>query len=297
MKGIVLELQYDLLQNDCDILNALRKAHIIASKLKLSEFDLWIMQELNGYDNQENIPDYRIVHGELKAFNPYHGWIPATINNLECEQTLCERKVSNSISSIIELYKNNSGHIYYTFPGTVISELNKMFNSPIPMQFSLFISSHVLKEIVEHVKDCLLQWTLKLDEIGVIGEGMTFSQEEKGKVKELPQTINNYYGTTSVVNAPITNAQISNGNSNNNSFNFQLLQEDVKDIEDAISNDTLSKDDKETALDLLREIKDKIEAKKKPNIIKAALVGLKDFLINVGSSVAAALIENKMNGL
>ena len=40
MNGIVLELQQDLLSKDCDILNALRKAHIIATKLKLSELQI-----------------------------------------------------------------------------------------------------------------------------------------------------------------------------------------------------------------------------------------------------------------
>ena len=35
MSSIVLELQQEVLKPECDILSALRKAHVIASKLKL----------------------------------------------------------------------------------------------------------------------------------------------------------------------------------------------------------------------------------------------------------------------
>lgn len=53
----------------------------------------------------------------------------------------------------------------------------------------------------------------------------------------------------------------------------------------------------ETAVELLDDIKSKIEEEKKPHILKSALVGLKDFLINTGANVAAGLIQAKMQGL
>ena len=53
MSSLVLDLQQEVLKPDCDILNALRKAHLIAAKLKLTEFDSWIMSELNGYDDNQ----------------------------------------------------------------------------------------------------------------------------------------------------------------------------------------------------------------------------------------------------
>ena len=40
MSSLVLDLQQEVLNKDCDILNALRKAHLIASKLQLKEFDI-----------------------------------------------------------------------------------------------------------------------------------------------------------------------------------------------------------------------------------------------------------------
>ena len=39
MAGIVLELQRNLISDQCDILSALRKAKVIASKLSLLEFE------------------------------------------------------------------------------------------------------------------------------------------------------------------------------------------------------------------------------------------------------------------
>ena len=49
MNSIVLELQRELLNKNCDILQMLRRAHVIAFKLNLSDFDVWIQNELNGY--------------------------------------------------------------------------------------------------------------------------------------------------------------------------------------------------------------------------------------------------------
>ncbi len=67
MSSIVLELQKDLLDKDCDILQALRKAHVIAVRLHSNEFDTWIQNELNGYKSKdENFPDYRRMKGVMK---------------------------------------------------------------------------------------------------------------------------------------------------------------------------------------------------------------------------------------
>lgn len=59
MNSLVLDLQQKVLRPDCDILDALRKAHLIAAKLKLAEFDSWIQNELNGYNcTNDEIPEY-----------------------------------------------------------------------------------------------------------------------------------------------------------------------------------------------------------------------------------------------
>lgn len=101
MSSLVLDLQQEVLNKDCDILNALRKAHLIASKLQLKEFDIWIQHELNGYENcsRDEIPNYRTVKGALKAFNPYNGWIPAQCTNDEMEQLICEQKCINHLAN------------------------------------------------------------------------------------------------------------------------------------------------------------------------------------------------------
>ena len=89
MSSLILELQHEVMKPDCDILYALRKAHLIASKLRLAEFDAWIQNELNGYKmNQDGIPEYRRINGRLKAWNPYHGWIPVILDNTELEKML-----------------------------------------------------------------------------------------------------------------------------------------------------------------------------------------------------------------
>lgn len=80
--------------------------------------------------------------------------------------------------------------------------MDRLFGSPLPMRYALHISTASVMDIIEKVKNTILEWTLKLEEEGVLGEGMRFSDKEKQTAMALPQTVNNYYGATNVINAP-----------------------------------------------------------------------------------------------
>ena len=291
MSSLVLELQQDILNPDCDVLNALRKAHLIASKLKLTEFDEWLQHELNGYLDIDNIaiPEYREVKGSLKAYNPYRGWIPAQFINDEIEKTVCVQKMWQSLGELQELYNQCTTSTFTVqFSAEAMATVASLFNTPIPMNYALHVSVHYLKTIAESVKNCLLEWTIKLEDKGILGEDMRFSQEETTMAKTVPQQINNYYGT--VVNGDVKQSQVVSGDHNTISFNYEQANDLIQKIKEAVAKENLSVEDRETANELIAETETKIVAQKKPGIIKAAWTGLKDFLIGAGANVAGALI-------
>ncbi len=297
MSSIVLELQQELLDKNCDILQVLRKAHLIASKLKLAEFDMWIQSELNGYktNNQDDVPDYRQIHGQVKAWNPYHGWIPVILKDAEIEKVLCNRKIGESIGEIQELYNKSEGNIILTFTADIANSLDSMCNAPFETNYSLHVSKHCLRAILDKVTNVLMEWTLELETNGILGENMTFNEKETASAKEMPKQINNYYGT--VVNGSVSSSQIVSGNNNSFTYDASLVKDAVKEIRDSLNNESISEEDKDTALEILEDISSKLDQNKKPGIIKSALLGLKDFIIATGADITAALIMAKIQGL
>lgn len=297
MSSIVLDLQNEVTKPDCDIVSVLRKAHLIATKLGLVDLDKWILSELNGYKSGDNIPDYRIIRGQLKALNPYRGWIPTMMYNRELEDEICSIPVKNSVSEIISLYSQKEEGLGVEFTGERLTYINSLFDSPTPMKYSVHLSPPAIIDIVEKVKTALLEWTIRLESEGILGEDMKFDVTEKETAKTIPQTINNYYGNTSVISAPVEGSVIATGNDNTVEFTYEKVENAISEIESAIEEDSISVEDKETAIEMLTEIKEKITAQKKPRIIKSALVGLKDFLISASASAAVAVVQAKMQGL
>lgn len=293
--SIVLDLQQEILAPECDILNALRKAHLIATKLKLTEFDAWIKSELNGYNcSQDEIPEYRQITGQLKGWNPYHGWIPVLLQDHIFEEKLCRSKLKDSISDIIELHNKSKEHFVMTFSADVVKLLNACCNFPVETNYSLYISTHLLQAIIDKVANCLLEWTLKLEESGILGENMSFNETEKDLAKGLPQQIN-YYGT--VINGNVSGGQVVSGNNNTVNYNADTAKSAVDEIRKSLENETISSEDMESALELLEDISSKLDQNKKPGIIRSAFAGLKDFLISAGAGVTAGIINAKMQGL
>lgn len=297
MGSLVLDLQKELLDSGCDVLHALRKAHVIAVKLKLTDFDRWVQNELNGYKgNYEEVPDYRQMKGQMKAKNPYHGWIPIMFSDNKTENVFSCMPAYESLAELLEVKKGSKdGNFFYGFPAEQSQMIMKMSNMPIPMQIGLFISTHRIAEVVERVRNCLLEWTLRLEAERIMGEDMMFNQKEKATAQAIPQQINYYYGT--VVNGDVENSQVISGSNNTITYSAGDVANAVKEICKALESESISEDDMESAVEMLEDISKKIDQGKKPGVIKAALVGLKDFVLAVGANVTATLIAAKIQGL
>lgn len=287
MEGIVISLQKELISTDCDVFVALRKAKVIASKLNISDFGMWVEKELNGYSDN-NVPAYRKIRGILKA-KCYNGYVTVSIGDSQFENKICEQSMQQPISQLVNIINSKDEGSLLLYPsGDVQHILNKCYDIGYPTEFVLRVEQGAMQKIVESVKNKLLDWTLVLEEKGIVGEGLVFSCEEKQAARGLTYPVNNYYGTTNIISGPVENAQLITGNDND----VSLYIRNITEVKEAIEKEQLSGQDKEKALNLLSEINEKIEQKEKPSKIKAAWNVLKDFLISVGANVAAEIIQS-----
>jgi len=182
MSSLVIELQTDAINPSVSILNLLRKALVVAKKLEIKDFEDWIELELNGYTDSQSIPQYRYVPAQLRGWNPFHGWQPVIAGDdetLEFHNKLCNSPIGQPISQLVALTQNADNHstlCMYLSP-EIESFLVASLGGRTPVK--LRIGSASIKGIIEAVQDIILRWALKLEKDGIIGEGMTFSEQEK----------------------------------------------------------------------------------------------------------------------
>jgi hypothetical protein len=167
----------------------LRRALVAARRLDAPELVDWIDAELNGYKGRE-IPDYRIIRGQIMVMNPVRGLIPFRVRNAEAFELLSRHPEMQSIPELEELGRSD-GELGRYFPPAV--EQRIMQGMQLPMRPRLCFSTVQVKGIVEKVRNRILEWALDLEGRGVLGEGMTFTQQEKQTV----QQIHNHFGNVS----------------------------------------------------------------------------------------------------
>lgn len=188
MGKIVIELQQEALKSDFDIMNLLRKAYLVAKKLKLQEFEKWINNELNGYESQDQIPAYRLLRGELKGWNPYHGWVPVLLKSEN--ENLTTHMATDSIANLLNIYENSTNNCAILQFG---AGLNNLLSQSVAFdtKFALQIGTNQIYNIIERVRNIILDWSITLEENGILGEGLQFNETEKDIAITTP-TINNY---------------------------------------------------------------------------------------------------------
>jgi hypothetical protein len=204
MGALVLELQADALNRSVRASDLVRKALVVAVKLDLPDLKKWCDVELNGY-TKEAIPDYREVRGEVRAWNPYHGWIPVLVNDSEVMEMLQIRRVMNPLASIEHsVYNKTESTIQMPYDANTLQLLASGFQGYaaglIP---TLLISRNSLSNILDAARTVVLDWSLRLEREGILGEGMTFTRSERERAARITYNVGSFSGVIGNVQGDI----------------------------------------------------------------------------------------------
>jgi len=196
--SLVLELQREALSQDWNVSPLLRKAKAVAVKLKLEEFRVWVDLELDGYQNQE-VPPYRVIKGQVKAQNPYRGLIPMMFGDPEIAEKVSTHHCRMGLGPIEELvskHDESGGMLHIPLPDYLQLLLMKG-QGEFPLPCILLIPKSGLVRILDSVRNTILDWSLKLEADGILGKEMSFSTQEKevasGKAEQLRPPISFVY--------------------------------------------------------------------------------------------------------
>lgn len=194
MAGLVLELQHDALSKEVHVSDLLRKALVVSKKLGVTQIEEWLNKELNGYDLDDDIPPYREIRGEIKVYNPYHGWQPLNFGDPKMAEALSKKQIMQSVGALDSLVGGKSnGVLQVPFPQKTINALMKSMQ--IPLQPTLHVDPTEVIGILESVRNNVLDWALELEQKGILGEGMSFSKQEKQTAGQITYQITTNIGS------------------------------------------------------------------------------------------------------
>jgi hypothetical protein len=179
--SLVLELQRLALDPNTDVSELLKKAYAVAFKLNLRSFKTWTECELNGYVGKK-LPPYRMIHGRVVCLNPVRGWIPFYFRSPESQATASSRWLNTTVGLLQEFLR--SGHESSIIDFDPDLEHLLMQGMVVPMRPALEVPVTAYVHILETVRNTILKWSLKLEQDNILGEGMTFSLQEKKTAEE-----------------------------------------------------------------------------------------------------------------
>ena len=148
--GIIQDLQAEIINADADIITILRKALLVSHKLKLTEFEKWIKNELNGYNSVDNLPEYRRkIKGSLKFRNPYYGLCSIQCETKNFEDLLTRKNITDSIPKLLSLIKDNNSILIMELPPELVQQLWQSNNSALQFEIFLVFDKSIFSNILK----------------------------------------------------------------------------------------------------------------------------------------------------
>ncbi len=198
--AIVLELQHDALRRDVPVSELLRKAFVVARKLGISDFEKWINRELNGYEQASEVPEYRRVRGEVKAWNPYRGWVPVLFESAKLQAAFSRRRNGQPVAEIESLVATgkDTGRLVMPYPEDAEQALRKGMRLDTgahwDTQVILEVPPTSVIRVLDAVRNVVLNWAIQLEADGILGEGLSFTKEERQAANQISYNVNNFFG-------------------------------------------------------------------------------------------------------
>lgn len=207
IKQLITDLSYDQIS----LTQGLSRAKLIAFEIQNSDFKNWIVSELNGYQDENNLPDYRIISCDTFAtMQTYNQKRTLPIDLTEIDKDLdgkiynmrVRQSIANIEKAVVDAGKEQFG--YDEFPQAVVANVRELFNNKFivtvkrRVQFSQY--SHILNLTKQKLIDMLLDLNANFPNLED-----NFKNNEENKHKAQTIITNHIYGENA-------NANIATGN-------------------------------------------------------------------------------------
>ncbi|MDS9467818.1 hypothetical protein RGQ15_09585 [Paracoccus sp. MBLB3053] len=189
--SLIGEITEGAMTGEKSLVTLLRMMKVAALRLGLPEVESWVDTELNGYVEEEDVPEYRNVTGQVVVKSHYRGWEivsgdPITLSimqqrNLGASVALLETMMAQAMSN------GNSGTFTIFFSPQIVEKFIEGNAGHIAAAGTRITSGQVAA-VLDHVRGKILDWAIEMEKQGVVGENMTFSKEEK---EEAARVMNN----------------------------------------------------------------------------------------------------------
>lgn len=216
--SLLRDIQNSAIDSKTDISMLLRQCKVLATRLGSTELGEWADQELNGYKDAKNLPDYRIIQTELKgnfsgafgsALNKAH--IPLVCFDKKFRDVLNKTNCTQPISSYEALIKaSTKGE---SFIEQMPADFSAIYGQEIYQGMSCLsawkeIPYGSIVSLVDVVRNKILDFALKIEM--EIPEAKEIENISKNSASSMQEKVSQVFHT--IINGNVGN--IADGNTN-----------------------------------------------------------------------------------
>lgn len=290
MSSLVSELQQETLNPSTDLADLLRKALLVARKLSIKDFQTWTENELNGYQDNKALPDYRKISGIAQCLNQVYGWVPIKFSNVESEKAWTIWTCTEPISEIIAIVnsKSESNLIQVSYSPEGSKALLDSVGKSTQVRLTVGIAS--LVPILDSIKTIILNWAIKLEEDNILGDDMTFTPHEKAIAQSATYNITNFYGSVGSSQMQLQTAD-STQFLTTEKIDIEPILKFIAEIREKLSDLALTSEVEEEFNAELNTVDAQASSPKpKSSILRESLSSIRRILEGAGGAVAAQLL-------
>ena len=167
---ILRQIQEDLLKENSSLPTTLRRALVLASELKSEKLKNWASQELNGYKQFIDLPDYRRIATSCVGTwtNGFHAitnhQVPTwRIDNPKLVNALEVYAVFDGIASVEELASNPKLNHFISAEMLALVNHAVMSGGYGYLEIHYGVSANTFRQLLDTVKNRLLEFVLELN--------------------------------------------------------------------------------------------------------------------------------------
>jgi hypothetical protein len=236
--------------------------------------------------NSGDLPPYRKLVAQLKAWNPFHGYTHVHFQDAEIAEVMRTRPCYQSIPEIQELlsHPDTGGFLGVPAGDRLTMQLNRV--TLAETHYVYFVSRAAMANIVSSVETTILNWALQLEVDGVLGDGLSFTSEERAAAAERSYDVTNFYG-------PVSTAQVQQASPGalQSKLDVESVETLIDRVEKELDRHVADEETRAEAVSDIRTIRAQLDSPRpKESVIRASLHSLQRVLESAAGGGAAYLV-------